>query len=298
MAVARGLGEVDAQATALVGQPQGFAFPWQASESGEARASATGEGTSGEARAEARASGLDLGSLNVETSVPVLSHATAEARSAIGDPFSRMPLGSSDAFANAAGSPAHADIQAALQGNAEITETFQSDAIDLVLSLGQVGFARLQEEDGAPATQSAKLEFVPSGLQVSVFPDAVVGLMNPEFLGSGFDSLRFQANVGGETLVDESFDELDEALAYFDDRVLELDGIGAGCTEPGPGRPSFCFVSPLELIFDWTGSEQGSGFGVDLIVGLAPIPEPSSVLLVALGLAVLAARARHRRALI
>jgi hypothetical protein len=51
----------------------------------------------------------------------------------------------------------------------------------------------------------------------------------------------------------------------------------------------------LALLFDWTGSEQGAGFGVDLIVGMTPVPEPRAALLFALGLAVLAARARRRR---
>jgi hypothetical protein len=288
-------GEVMSLATAIAGQG-GFPYAppyWSPSGMAEARASAIGTG--GEARAEAGTSGFELWGLNAEASASVRSHAIVESRAEVGTPSLANSLGDVDTFAIAEGRPDLGEVQAATQGSNEVAGLFTGEAIDITLSLGRIGFTRLQEADGSAALQSAALTILPNPLEVSALQDVILGFSNPQFLGAGFDSLRFRANNRDETLIDVSFDELDEALDYFDDRILDLGGFAAGCTDGGGfGRRDFCFVSPLELIFDWTGSEQGDGFGVDLIVGLAPIPEPSSVLLMALGLAVLAVRARSR----
>ena len=120
----------------------------------------------------------------------------------------------------------------------------------------------------------------------------MVGFMNPEFLGAGFDSLRFRANLR-ETRRSSTCRSTSSTRRSPTSTIASSTSgdfaIGAGFP------PTSASYLPLELIFDWTGSEQGDGFGVDLIVGLTPVPEPSTALLLALGLAVLAARARRRR---
>lgn len=288
--------EVVSLATAIAGQggsPYDSPY-WSPSGMAQARASAIG--TSGEARTDARTSGFELWGLNAEASASVHSLAIVESRAAVGNPVLANSLGDVDTFAIADGRPEPGDVQAATQGSAQVTGLFTGDAIDITLSLGQVGFTRLQEADGSAALQSAALTIIPNPHEVSALQDVMLGFMNPEFLGDGFDSLRFRANNRNETLIDVSFDELSDALSYFDDRILDLGEFAASCTDGGGfGRADFCFVAPLELIFDWTGSEQGAGFGVDLIVGLTPVPEPGTALLLALGLAVMAARAHRRR---
>jgi hypothetical protein len=294
-----GSGEVVSLATAIGGLP-GLSVGFPGPPSGSASARASARGASGEARADAHASGLELSNLSAKASASVHSRARVESKSSVLDPFVRNPLGAFDAFAIAAGRPEPPDVQEATQGSAQVADAFDEGSIDIVLSLGQVGFTKLQgEADCDATTQHAALSMIPNALEVSALQDVMVGFMNPEFSGSGFDSLRFRANIRNETMLDVTFDEIDEAVAYFDDRILDLGGFDVGCTDGGGfGRPDFCFVSPLELLFDWTGSKQDSGFGVDLIVGVTPVPEPSTALLLAVGVAVLAARARRRRAAI
>jgi hypothetical protein len=296
LARAQGLGEVVALAEATGGGSGALRrdFPGL---SGNARARAIGIGASGSATAHVLSTG-ELSGLQLTAKASVHSEANVETMIDASGAFQKRPLGLRDAFAIASQAPGDAAVEAAIADHAQVAAAFADDEIGVVLNLAQIGFKGRQETDGDAATHRAELEIIPNVFEVSVLQDVMIGFMNPEFFGSGFDSLRFRASNRDETLINVSFDELDEALVYFDDRVLDLGGFGAGCTEPIPGLPSFCLLSSLELIFDWTSDEQGAGFGLDLIVGLTPVPEPSSVLLVALGLAVLAARARRRRALI
>ena len=161
-----------------------------------------------------------------------------------------------------------------------------ADQLGRVLALGRVGFTNTQDTTGAATTLSASFELVANALQVSALQEVVVRFLNPESLASGFDELHFRAELRDQIVVDETFDELVQAIAYFDDRVLELGtfGIDTGDT--------FHPTAPLRLSFDLTTSEQGAGFGLDLLVGLTAIPEPSTALLLVLGLFVLGARRR------
>jgi hypothetical protein len=293
-AFAGSFGEVLAHATAASGRPRGLFGTELGNEVGAAFAEAQAHGASGEARADAHTSGFELRALRATTaaSVSLDSAPWIESKAALGDPFFRTPFRDMrDALAHATGRPTAGDVQSAVQGTTQVAAAFSGDAIDIVLSLGQVGFKAGTDGDGASPTRHAEFEVVPDALAVSVLQDAIVGFMRPEFIGDGFDSLRFQAKLRGQMLADESFEELDEALAYFDDRVLDLGNFSIGINPP----PTY---SPLELFFDWTGSEQSGGFGVDFIVGVTPVPEPSTALLLAIGLAALAERARRRRALI
>jgi hypothetical protein len=288
---------VVAHATAVTGRPSGFIVSSLGNESGTAVANASAQfGTSGEARADAHASGLELRVLSATTSasVSVGSQPIVESNASVGDPFLKYRLQDLDAIALARGSPEPGDVESATQGTTQVAAAFSGDAIDLVLSLGQVGFTRSYQGEGELTTRQAAFEIAPDAFAVSVLQDVMLGFMNPGFLGEGFDSLRFQANLGDETVVDESFDELDEALAYFDDRVLDLGNFSIS------GGPRLQLVSPLQLVFDWSGFADNDGedrFGLDFIVGVAPIPEPGTGLLLALGLTLLAAHGRrHSRA--
>ena len=49
-----------------------------------------------------------------------------------------------------------------------------------------------------------------------------VGLINRHSTGNGFDQLRFQLSAGGNTVVDQTFTSLADALTFFTDHVLSL----------------------------------------------------------------------------
>jgi hypothetical protein len=286
---AENVGEVvsSASASAVPGW-FGPAFEFDASlgPSGTAHALASAAGATGEVRAEAVSSGFELHALRASSHAAVEGEASADSRASVASTIAQPDLGSEDAFALAAGLPEAADVASALGGNTRVTAAFAGDALDIVLAIGQVGFATAN--GGAIEARSAQLDIIANVLHVSVSQEVVVGLLGAAFLGSAFDEFRFRAMLRNETLVDVTFDDRDAALAYFDDRVLELGDLGIDGI-PGGDQPP-----PLSLIFDWWGSEPSSGFGVGVIVGLTPIPEPSTWLLASVGLAVLA-WARRRR---
>lgn len=289
LSTATGLGEVRSHATARLGSVGSQFLGVVGNVSGAARAHAMATGASGEAGADATAAGFELAALRASTTASVHAQATVEARAAVGDPFEKADLGVIDAFVIATGRPGEAAVLDAIAGTSQVAGAFTGAALDIVLSVGQVGFTNLQDTNGSPAMQHAELTIAPNVFEVSVLQDVTVGFMNPVSLGSGFDTLRFRANLRGETLVDVTFADVSAAFAYFDDDVLDLGGFEFS------GVPPYYFPTPpLELLFDWTGSETGSGFGIDLIVGLTPVPEPSTALLLVIGLAMLAARTRQR----
>jgi hypothetical protein len=261
---------------------------------GDALARAIASGSNGSATAMASTGGLDM-SITMRASAFLNSTVTAEAQANASGGLPTTPADRVDAFAGMGSRPGSAAVEEAVEDSPQVAAAFTGDAIDIVLGLGRVDFTNL--DNGDPSERNAQIEIL---VGVSALQQVVIGFMNPEFLLSGLDSLRFLAMHDGRLLADEQFDEVEEALDYFDDRVLNLgSGFEPECSIPGrPGESASCFVSPLVLDIAWRGSEQGSGFGVDLIVGLAPIPEPGTALLLVVGLAVLAARARRRRALI
>ena len=186
---ARGLGEVAALATA-----EGGGGSSRPGVSGAASARALAEGTSGEARAQAIASGFALGGLHAMASAAVASQAIAEAHASAGDDFERRALGGVDAFAIAAGLPSQSDVLAIGDGNLQVANAFAEDALDIVLTVAEVGFSNTQSIGGNLESRSAEIEIFPDVLEVSALQDVMVGFVNPEFIGSGFDSLRFRAN--------------------------------------------------------------------------------------------------------
>ncbi len=111
-----------------------------------------------------------------------------------------------------------------------------------------------------------------------------IGLLGAESIDFGFDALRFSLAVEGETVLDEIFHDRDAAVAFFEDRLLDL------------GSPEFApygYDLDVSLRFEITTSCPDSGFRADMLVALiAPEPSPASLLAAALvGLALL--RRRH-----
>ena len=285
---AQGLGEVVALANATGGS-SGALRRDVPGVSGNAHAGAVGIGTSGHAAADAFTAGGELARLHLTATASLHSGATVDALIDGSGAFQRTPLGRLDAFAIASQLPGSSVVDAAIGDSPQVAAAFGDDAIGVVLGLGQIGFAGLQDAGDGSLSQSARIEIIPNVFQVSVLQDVVLGFVKPESIGTGFDSLHFRAAMGDTALADVTFDDPDAARVYFDDRVLDLGSFVIG------GVPPVFFRSALVLEFDWIGSELGSAFGVDWIIGLTPIPEPSTALLLALGLAVMAARARRRR---
>ena len=77
-------------------------------------------------------------------------------------------------------------------------------------------------------------------------------------------------------------------LGSFDGEILDVGSLLL--LDPGfPGHPPIP-VLDLRIGFDLTAAELGSGFSLDFIVAATAVPEPTTLVLVALGIAVLSLR--------
>jgi hypothetical protein len=105
----------------------------------------------------------------------------------------------------------------------------------------------------------------------------VLGLANPFAAGAGFSDLLFTIEIGGIFFVEQSFQDLAAALAYFQDALLVLP-VGDALE--------------VEIGMRAVVASTADRFRFDFV--LAPIPEPASGALLLVGL-VLLARARASR---
>jgi hypothetical protein len=180
------------------------------------------------------------------------------------------------------GLPSPVDAQAALAGNANATAALAaSHALGLVVLGGGVA----SDANATSITFDSSVAFHLDLSQLSSSGSLVVGFLDPQLDGAGFDSLRFQILREGIAVVNETFGDTASALAYFDDQVLDLGDIASGVSGD----------LDLEFLLSLTSDDPGAAFRTDLIFG--SVPEPAAALLLGAALAAFALRARHRAAL-
>jgi hypothetical protein len=108
--------------------------------------------------------------------------------------------------------------------------------------------------------------------------------------GAGFDTLRFRVTRLSILVVDQTFATVASAMSYFHDKVVQ---VGDWTTGVGSNN-----ILDLRFTLDVTGSQAGSAFSTDFLVGnatISAVPEPSTYLLFAFGLVGLLTVARRRR---
>jgi hypothetical protein len=125
---------------------------------------------------------------------------------------------------------------------------------------------------------------------VALEEDALVlGLLSSS-VSDQIGELRFQVRIGTggliSTVLDQVFTDSAAWLAFFEDRALDLGPLEAGAVD------QVHLYMSLELL----GDDPAAWVSADFIVGFTAVPEPSTGLLMAGGLALLAARARKRGA--
>jgi hypothetical protein len=246
----RGLGAVSATATADASQLRLAA----------AGARAEASGSSGSANAEALAAGGAFARISAISEAPVTAASVVQTHAdATGILPSPRLDGSADAFSYVTATGESPDVwgRAALgaldrQGLAGNDILLHSEAV----------FE--QPTSGFGSVQALTLSF-----------------LSVELTSVAFKELRFHISNGNTDLVDETFGQMSDALAFFQG-TLDL-RLG---------------LAPLDLQFvlDLESGGAGSGFSTAFALGTVPVPEPSTASMLVAGLLLLSAqRIAHPR---
>jgi hypothetical protein len=278
LATADGLGEVEAVATATGGGVDlGGAPGWAAAHAGAS-------GASGLARADATSGWIGDGWIRAVAEAAVGSSRSVEAAAGFGsapvESVSAAGLDEPDGQALILGDPGSEATEAALAGNAELAALYAADPSAAMTGVAAFGGAGA---GGHPLVLTSHFDVTLSDAEAD--RRLVVGAFDFAVVGDGFDALGFRIEKFGTPFGEaQTFDSLEQALAFFEAAVFDV-GMGLG------GSPSFD-APQLRLIFDLTVAE-GDAFGMQVAL-MTLVPEPSTGLLVGLGLLVLGVRRRAR----
>jgi len=258
---------------------------------GSARAMATATGSSGTATADAHSSAGMVTALHAHASAPAASTSVAKSHAAVGQPApGSLAAAGLQAAAFGTGLPSAADANTALAGNPRVRSNFDVGGTSDLLGLVVLGGAYSNRGTGRSQSYSAFVDFNLDMGVVGSQQELLIGLLDPNFAGLGFDTLRFRIQQEGTTVVDETFLDPASALTFFDDQTLNL------------GTWTTGLVGNLDLTFllDLTTNDPGAAFALDLLFGNATlgsgpaVPEPSAVWLFGTAIVGLAGLARRR----
>jgi hypothetical protein len=236
---------------------------------GAALARATTLGGSGLAEASARSG----------SATHVLTHGVAsaigsvevEAQTRMRDAWVSPPPGDPEVLALAVSFPLASDVESALAGNPDAAAARPAEVFGMALFGAS--------DDGDASLLAGDITFHFPEPPFSQTQGLVLAFLDVSIAGA-FDALHFRASWGSESIVDLTFEDAAEALAFFDDTVL---------------APEVSWLVPTSLRLDWQleGGGQATSFRASGIFGT--VPEPATGLLLALGLAALAVRRRPGR---
>jgi hypothetical protein len=184
--------------------------------------------------------------------------------------------------------------------HAALADSFEQAEVDQYLGLGRIDMRSSQLADTSSILLSSSVDFdiAVSTVNLPGFPgprSAWIGFFDSGVAGDGFESLRIRLGNNGDLILDVVLTDPDAIAPYLDELAVDL---GQILPSFPPSLPGVFPTGHLTLDLDLMVRDVDDGFGVGFIIGSTPVPEPSTALLFTLGLAVLAARARRRRALI
>lgn len=224
------------------------------------RARAEATGSSGGATAESLSGGGRFSMTRAIAEAPVVTSGVAEARA------------DATGFLAGPGLDGSADAFSFVTATGEVPEVWGRAALGLLDRQGLAGYDILLRSEAV---------FAQPALNLGSLPTLVVSFLSIELGTTAFEALRFQVRNGETSLFDETFSEVGAAVDFFDG-TLDL--------ALGPG------VVPLDLHFvlELQSGGANSGFSTLFALGTMPIPEPSSAILLFVGLLLLAARGSRR----
>jgi hypothetical protein len=259
-ATAIGLGTTNATSTADGGNGIGRSLH------GAAVARSNSTGTGGNAQADAiSAGGLTIVNVQTQAIAPTSGTSHAEARAGTSNPARDASLAAgiqSAVFATA--TPTLTDVQSFFAGNVYsqpsfnlVDDAFPGNSSD-IFGLVTMGAAYSESGSGNRTYTSTATFAIDLSLNFNPAQRLVVALLDRNSQGVGFDSMTFTITREGTMVVNQTFNTLATALAFFDDELLDL---GSN----GPLNVS----GNLDLIFglSLTTNDAGAGFQFDLAFG-------------------------------
>jgi hypothetical protein len=246
-----------------------------------ADASASAQSSAGPASADAIASGVAARSSATAQSafrfvmsgqsvanLPAGVRGLARARVAVGQGV--VQLGELAANQNAAvttASPRNVDALLTLADNPNVRGTLNiggegSGPRSDILAIATLGGGQSATATASSQTFSASTSFSVDPSKLSSAQDLMLGLLHPQVANAGFDTLRFRVLAGAATLVDQTFDSVAAASAYFDDHLIDL---GNNWTDGGTGTDSVVFT----VLSDVTASRADQRFFASLVLANA-----------------------------
>jgi len=246
---------------------------------GGARAVATGISSPGgyggmlESRASASGAGLTVSTYN---QLWALSRdASVVSDVSVGGVLQGLPAsdGSTALVSSATGLPAQADLAGLLGASPTLAATDAS-------WLGAGAYAYSSNTMALVSTSETQYTFATADGQ-----RLLVGLFGGPSQSGGDLGLNFSVSNNGTLLFTRSLLG-DELTPFFTDRLLDLGLLGSG-------------LQNLTIATQWYGSAFGgeaAGYGFRYVMGVSPVPEPSTWLAMLLGLGTLVMVARRRQA--
>ena len=248
-----------------------------ANETGAAigQANATATGSSGNAVAQVNASAPNI-TVQLNAAAPVDANGASHAESigSVSQAAPGFPNALQQSVSLGTALPDAADVATALSGKPNSTAAFA----DLTV-LGLVDFGDAYSPNASAShtyTNSAVLNF--SSLASGPLE---LGMLESSATAGGFSSLQFTILEGSTTLLSDTFLTLASAQTFFNDNPFSLTLTG--------GQQSLTFDLAL------TTDIPGSAFDTEFLLGVTPVPEPSTWGMIGVGGVALLGIMPHRR---
>jgi hypothetical protein len=232
---------------------------------GAALATAQAQGASGAVGANADSGGGMFNILLTEAGGPTSGAVQARAHAAVSDGVEEIAMDATDAVgaesaAFAVGLPSPADYNAFFEGNSQARGAFNLTgmATSEVLALVTMGAGYAPGATGARTYSSSASFEIDLDLLTQERQDMVLAFLDPVASGAGFDSLMFQVSREGDLVINETFNTIAAATAFFDDQVEIL---GSNAVDMVQGTLS------LEFELMLTTNDAGAGFAFDMLFG-------------------------------
>ena len=247
-----------------------------ANETGAAigQANATATGSSGNAVAQVNASAPNI-TVQLNATAPVDPNGASQVES-IGSVSQAAPGFTNGLQSVSLGTalPDAADVATALSGKPNSTAAFANMTV-----LGLVNFGDAYSPNASAShtyTNSAVFNF--SSLTSGPLE---LGMLESSATAGGFSSLQFTILEGSKTLLSDTFLTLASAQTFFNDNPFSLTLTG--------GQQSLTFDLAL------TTDIPGSAFDTEFLLGVTPVPEPSTWGMIGVGGVALLGIMPHRR---